>query len=1182
MLLLTTINSSISEPKKKLCSAVGSQLPKQLPDQTTEDNEPVKQVLPLHNDKETLPNSPIHVYESGNGEAKDRGYSYLGDEDQVNSQLHDQPAAIIDVSRLCPTPAASQSSDPSTRVSCDSSPKTHRGRVQAQENSLSNPSTQNPTEEDLVLLLMRRHRTRNQVNFRLQRDLHRLQAENLELKKRRIDRDIELEDAKNRWHAALRESHIREADIRTFKEKYGKVKIWACRVQEEYSILRAEGNRLSQEILSLKDEVSGRVTEREDVLQKFETTSETMQKLRKIIPDLHEASVKLETTQHSLAQAQKEVQELELANKSHVLHIEKLEKSQHSARSQLDEQHERIYKELFNISGLLQRHDTTFFVETISQIAESIRSFQQSSSTKEESATQCSSILNAIEESHRVLDAAVDKLGKIQAKNHTTQDSSLQKLVASAGKLRSDLDYVQKLELANQDLSSKVKEANEVRRTIEREKDAVHRFANGLHDTHKQLMREKVPSTDALVELEKVKNSNGELRLMLSQRGSEAKRFEKELEEAKGKCETLESQLLGMRLKHEQEIDKIKADHEVELARKVKQSQEELDTIHAQLVEARSSFNSQEEDRQRILNDNIKLREDITDLSHKLGETHQQTCARIDFLDELQKKKNMLDEELYEAHETLKAHKEKISGLEIKYEEMTQLRAEKKRLAERSVEQEWEITRLEQQLEAAEARTRALQDQVSESLELQTELASKGALIEQLETDLRHACEKAVDTLDLQRNTRAAEARASEVQKKLDTAEVLVQQVPSLLEAIQKHEANARHALEDLETCHNRSASTEAELQERNQCIKDLQDENKRLNSSLGDLDSIREHRRVQAEQIDALKTKLRMIEEERKPLANLLQLLTVEEKSLLTKDVVLAMKATIQRLQNQELGMPREDSISSAKEEARSLRTRIADRASGRAADDIIVPDSQSQREATEYQHGSDISELSDPPDDYDKMANGDTGSGSGDEPSASVSFDSLPRPKLIAKFNGGEGRPGTSNDEMLLRSSDIGSQSPHRPSQANSQQISPMRTRQGSQIRHETSVPPSTADGGRCVRFSTPVSNPKENHAPNSAAKRRQTYEVLGSVAKRRSLNVKPSEMGSARSVTTLPASQAKNIEDVYDLPSRAPKNPDRLSASVATPGKSKKKATNSTKKSSKSAKMEAQFSLPSIGDK
>lgn len=168
---------------------------------------------------------------------------------------------------------------------------------------------------------------------------------------------------------------------------------------------------------------------------------------------------------------------------------------------------------------------------------------------------------------------------------------------------------------------------------------------------------------------------------------------------------------------------------------------------------------------------------------------------------------------------------------------------------------------------------------------------------------------------------------------------------------------------------------------------------------------------------------------------------------------------------------------------------------------------------------------------------------------------------------------RPGTSNNEMLLRSPDSVIEPLAQPHEstiqvpASSYSLSPMKTRNGSQIRHnisETQIDPAR------VRASTPASQQRDNHAPNSAAKRQITADEDNLSSKKPRLqhaNLKNLEVRAPSSVLTPKQTRFAENTTVYPAATGTTKSTGVAGSTAPAPG-SMRKRTNTTKQSSRTA--------------
>lgn len=265
---------------------------------------------------------------------------------------------------------------------------------------------------------------------------------------------------------------------------------------------------------------------------------------------------------------------------------------------------------------------------------------------------------------------------------------------------------------------------------------------------------------------------------------------------------------------------------------------------------------------------------------------------------------------------------------------------------------------------------------------------------------------------------------------------------------------------------------------------------------------------------------------------------------------------------------------ITPSEVEAPRLR-RAANRNTNNNGDEIVVQDPQETESNVQQRNESDTSELSEPPDGFEHFGPGD--------------IESSVHSSLSSIFNAADRdqspdvRPGTSNHEMLLRSSDVGGYTHPSRSQATilvhgmAPDVSPMRTRGGSQICHGIPVPQTVYDGQRVINFMTPPPPSfREINVPNSAIKRRHTSDASEATIKRRNIGTKDLGDQPTRTVVASASTQTSNMNDNTGRFS----GPRTSSIGIAMPVPGKmKKATNSTRTTSKSAKMQAQFNTDTV---
>lgn len=922
--------------------------------------------------------------------------------------------------------------------SAASSPRSQRSSPTPTPMPTSTPSRA-PTEEDLLLLLMRRQRVRDQAHNRLLSNMHQLQFENQHLKKQGLDRHTKLLHTERKWRDAVRESHIRERDIRVFGEKYDKLKTWARDMHDAFASTRAEGNRLNDEVAKLNSEKETQNSERSALLEKIEGVADPVRKFKEAIAELRAISVELESTQKSLAQAQNEVQHEKLKNEIHTHHIEKLESTQELMNSRLLKQQGEIQSSLSLLAGVLKQNDYSFLHDVVVELSGSMQGLQEHVTTKTENSAQFCSLLSVAEQNHAKLSTAIGSIAHAQDERQTAQS------------LTQEMDEM------------KAKHAAEL-----------------ADYSRKQL--------EAATDLEKARDELEEKRVRFREIETRSEQSEEQLSNCMAKLEDLE-----MNLSAEQKLVEQLRDTEEQLKKKVK------DTEVARQGLART----------------------VRQLEQK-GKQHAGETACL---------------------------KETSNGFEARTKE------------------------LEKDIKTQQTR---IEEKVAKVVELENSCKAS-------ETTKSHCQKTLKDALDkistLQSTIDAKESRLQILQKDLDSAQASIEKIPGLQELVKKRDAENHELSKDNKSCHANVTIKETELLEKQRQIKELEEKVSKITKDSETLAALHERcdkkeeeivaLRVEKDnEIDILKTKNAQLTEDLKPLSVLVKLLTNEEKMALDDQVVRKVKSMIQCLHEQ-------DCNNLAGENEITRPRRAANRDAPVGDEDVVVPDSQDQ--LPPYTVGSTGLRYG--------IAGSNTFIDEGIGPITNVTnlnmvAGSRPVPELKVRGASEDTRPATSNDEMLLRSSDTGSY-PRSQSQAkmlvpaSSFEVSPMRTRQGSQIRHGTPRPQSSADGERIVNFSTPSTYPKEIHPPNSAAKRRQTSEAPESAPKRRTVNMKNLEVRSSRHSIGSSLGQSSDAGDSQDLPSGARKSMGVVSSKSSAPqSRTKNKAGKPPKKNSKTAQYGVQF--------
>lgn len=291
------------------------------------------------------------------------------------------------------------------------------------QNAAALPSASRiPTEEDLLLLLMRRQRIRRQEHQRLAISNDQLRIENLRLKDEGNRRAVTLENAEKHLQELFLQGNVREADFKAFREKYEKLKIWAAEMHKEYAEAYVEAEKIAQEISDLKTEKHDQANERARILRDLEEAAQRVNEQKNLVSELQKCMNELEKTRALLRHAQGEIREGKLQNQEYVLHISRLETSQQTMNRMFTKGQDAIRAELAGVVEKLRKYESGSLQPFTEELMEPVRLFLEETSTKGDISKYFSVLMTTAETKFSKISAEIANLGQINTEQRSLQD----------------------------------------------------------------------------------------------------------------------------------------------------------------------------------------------------------------------------------------------------------------------------------------------------------------------------------------------------------------------------------------------------------------------------------------------------------------------------------------------------------------------------------------------------------------------------------------------------------------------------------------------------------------------------------------------------------------------------------------------------------------------------------------
>jgi len=1049
------------------------------------------------------------------------------------------------------------------------------------ERAAASVHSSRPSDEDLLMLVMRRHRMRDEVVVRLTNDHHRLQDEHAQLQSNYNACHEKLQETTQQWHADVQSHHVQAAQIRAFREKYAKLKQWAQEASKDYDSLRADGNKLSEGIQAIKNEGDNDANERNALLEKCDAAAGKIGTVKSNIAALRAESLKLETLEERLAQEKGHLREEKLRTRSHALYIERLEGAQRSMNTNFSKKQDEMAHELSKIAGLAKRQQDDGLSDALARVLEVLEQIRQQDGAGSSHKEELQTILTSVEQRYENLKDFLEAVKNAQIDQHAASNLQFSSIVDAVDKLKPDLEHLQSLERDSLTLSARLKEAETRSKLADREKNVAQLHSTALLQAHKELIRSQ-PETetkDVQVRANQLHDTNVRLSIELQSNKKEVTNLQSQLSKAQGLIGGLRTSLSEQGDNHKAELERIREKCSSKASARIIELETQYNAKAAEV-------DAKQEELQKLSQSAEALRSTVRESSRgnkepeqRLQERDSQVASKVKDLEKLHSEKQQLEQHLG-PFEDMKSDivrlQQKCRDYDSLVEKLKQAQADKGNMEKNLAHARTHAIDLERGLEEATQQLQALQPLSEETNNLRQTNSAQMAQIKELSDTRRDLVVQTQKLPVLQKEVEKSNNHVRELEDKLKAATAAaayVEELQGQLEAF-------RDQKDDL-------SRAQTDLKEKNRTVQNMLQQVSALKQAQSNYEEARQESQQKDVEMAMMQDRINKLEEESRRFEPLREHITDEEFAALSEPIVLSLKSIIHQSQ-----CPEEEVDSSVRHDDGEGTFTRPRRAANRgpcndSAEAVVVPDSQSQGR---YLQNLDTSELSSPPEFLEGVPSmfdtGEAPDDTIDPPPLGVAPGRLPSaPALQVDRNDPQLRPGTSNEEMLLRSSDAANFSPAGPGQnpergqaqvlvpASAHGTSPMKTRTGTQIRHSrdsTPVPRTDPGSGDVVNFSSPHIRFREPHAPNSAAKRQA--EAAEPTAKRHKADMKRL---ATRSTPTPKSTRFSDTDTVYDMPVSGRKTGTTVGTSAPAPGKTKKKTNTTLRRGSRNAQYGERFS-------
>ncbi|KAK5083565.1 hypothetical protein LTR05_006068 [Lithohypha guttulata] len=1090
--------------------------------------------------------------------------------------------------------------------------------------SMNGPSSTSLSEEDITLLLFRRRRQQAESSAQLLKSYRLAVSENEQLKIANAEGQQELHDTVSKWHASVKENHVREAELRAFKDKYIKLKGWAQDIAKDYAELKESFDVSFQELKALDTLRAASRTDVEKMLSDCDSAVKQVSILKSEIGEIKAESARSDVLQDKLVQEKTKVREEQLRNKNHAFYIERLETSRCAMQASFSKRQDELTNELTGLKTALEKQDGNMSINIVTSILQALEEIRERAEHGTMDAGELKNLQTLVEKNQEVVKEAMVDIRNGQHDQQAATQLQLSSLVGAIDKLQPDVQYMTTLQRNRAEMAQKMRDQEEFLRSTQREKNTQQLFTAGLLEAHKQIVRrisvaedqsEKAKSSEQwrsryLQEQSLASSRAGELLELQSElantredlqvKSAEIVELNNNIEEGKNKVKVLEDQLSSKQFEWQKKRKDLAESHQSE----VTSCQEQLDTKVSELSQRSSDLQ-----KQTIINDALRSR--IAELENLETELNDQLLQRDNQLQEEGRQITALESDtrsLREQMEAMATMNQQINQLQVSTDELAALKTRLdcvdrgEAMPGSDVYQEGSVLfKIQRQLKLKDelaASCKALEDKLTASTNELAKLQHLPTEIQTLQRAQFDISSKYNDVVAKYQDAFREAQKVGGLEHELAECKKEIEDAQSSLKSVRESLITAQHSADQLpklrrslEIAERLKTEFEAGMKARDVLIEDLRMKNREneelvtgLQNRVAKLDDLEEQ--VEQLQDEARQKSTRLVEmtsshdalrNSNKKFDLLRHYIDEEHIDQFDEEIILSFKNVINQTQSERRATQDTEQQSADADAVRPPR-RAANRGIIQTAEGPVVPDSQSQwldmrpPEPVQPDPSFDMDdELFE--DAFDLEAATQIVESSGQN------MRQLAKNVPVNQHEVAHSRPGTASDEMLLRSEDSitgESGSGRTPAEVRVaegvQTTSPMKTRAGSLIQHGMPMPESQSRVP-----TTPHANSRASPAPNSAMKRKQTTIAPESAVKRvrtRAGNETDLEGRSMSQAShTSKTTRFDNHSSGHDLSNNSRRSGGVIGTNAPVPGQ-RKKTNAPAKTTSKHAQYQARF--------
>lgn len=1044
--------------------------------------------------------------------------------------------------------------------------------------------------EEALLYLIGQNRRRAESEKGLKKACHNLETEKQALKDLHNIQQQELVNAQQQWQTAIQNNHVRDAEVRDLRSKYENLKKAVQSFAQTSEDVKKGRDKLDQELKSLQGLNSSTAKTNAEAFRQCVTADDQVTRIKGEISTLRRDHEKLAEMRTGLLEAQEYLREEKYKNKKYEMHIQRLEEAQRVWHTRSDSNQTEALSQLNSLMRLITRQSSEQalgdYMQPLAETLEEIQQCLQELATAEKSKSLSSDEKLRFEG----ISNALENVRKALEDQHAAADLQFSNVVSFLSDMKPDSTHLEQLGKDKARLEQEVLAGKQTNLDLKKSQISSQLMCTALLEHHNQLLsREKDAATIARTVQDLIVSKNLAIhQSSLKQQENEA--LQADLQQKADDLTRAKQEMISFQNQNRLNVDKTAKLHEDEISKVRESYANDQRKLELSITKERQLHDEDRKTFQEAKSKLVDYEKNAESAQNQIRSQNARFAQQEKYIIMLKTEKQTMQACLSELRD-IEQEKEVMSRLIKKIEADLQGKLnELQQVNVDSASQKSQISILkdnlgdvQQKLSAIEAEKERLKRDLNakqkEHIERMSSLNGSIASALQANTRLQQ---------DLDRS-KLAESTARKVNEDLVGREAHLQKQledkEKQISDVQKRESFQRaenYRLEqDIQTTRKEHGETQilcSELSKKNDeqgdKIKSLEEEVATLRNAAADLEAVKAILLDKDAEATQHRIRCENLQQELLRFGPMREYISDAEIDELTEPIILSLKSQINasQLQTQKdcMGPPTRpdltetDASKSHREEARS------------GISEVVIPDSQSQ--------GFVLGQVQD----FDRSASPELIDTSNDiladiDLHTQASGNHLHPTSDAIQHLGEAFRPGTSNDEMLLRSPDAPSElleNPHRSVvlvPASSYPISPMKTRNGSQIRHtvaEMQVNPVKQ------RESTPSSQQKNDHAPNSAAKRQNTADeadLPGKKPRLQQANLRSTEIRSASRPAILTPKQTRFADQptMYPAASTTSKNASIAGTSAPAPAPgSMRKRTNAPKRNSRNTAFEGRF--------